>query len=115
MNWKFWQKKPAMASGGGRTLSPKLPGPKDLPQQVGRELVVVRNADPDYVWGLKCVSRPREDSKTRRDIRIYDPEKTASAGVRVRDYTSLDDQPSLVLFEGWYEKGSNAVSLQADG
>lgn len=109
MNWKFW-KKAGPEIGGGSAV--KLPGPKDLPQQVGRVIVVSHKEDPDRVWALKCVTKPQEGKKNTRDIRIYNPSKATESGVSVRDFHSLDNFPNLVLYEGYFEKGSNNVHLE---
>lgn len=98
MNWKFWQKNETAATG------PKLPRPKELSNAVGRYLVVNLKHDPDWVWRLKGVSKPRENSKVEFDIRIFDETIAAARGVMVKNYTSLDDHPDLVIFEGWYDK-----------
>ena len=108
MSWKFW-KKAEPGQGGGGT---KLPGPKDLPQQVGRQLVVVMGEDPDWVWNLRSVARPRAGAKNSFDIRVYSPAKAAEAGIAVGNYHSLDDHGELILFEGHYEKNVPTVHLE---
>ena len=106
MNWKFWQKGDATAAG------PKLPKPKELSNAVGRYLVVNLKHDPDWVWRLKGVSLPRENSKVAFDIRVFDENVCAAKGVVVKNYTSLDDHPELILFEGWYEKEDWKVEIR---
>ena len=108
MNWKFWQKKeiPAAVTGA------KLPKPKELSNAVGRYLVVNLKHDPDWVWRLKGVSRPRENSNAAFDIRIFDENVSSAKGIAIRDFTSLDAHQELVLFEGWYEKENWKVELR---
>ena len=56
MNWKFWKKddpEVAVTVDGA-----KLAKPKDIPEPVGRKMVVGMKMDPDLVWSLKYVSRP---------------------------------------------------------
>ena len=111
MGWKFWRtRETAAVPSGGKTK--KLDKPKDLPQEVGRYLVVEQGLDPDWVWSLKCVRKPRENSKTAFDIRIYSSESMAQHGVRVRDYDYLDNHMGLVLFAGWYDKITHSVQLE---
>jgi hypothetical protein len=104
MGWKFWQKED---QGGEK----KLPRPKDLPQEVGRHLVVSEGYDPDWVWSLKSVVKPRENSRTTMDIRIFSEEAASQKALAVKDYHSLDRHPDLVLFAGWYDRESRTVKM----
>jgi hypothetical protein len=106
MNWKFWQKQNAPGN-APRGLS----RPKDLPEFVGRHLVVDLKMDPDWVWALKAVSRRREDDKNIEDIKIFNPEAAEAAGVHVRDYHSLDASPDLVLGAGWINTKTHQLKL----
>lgn len=107
MKWKFWQK--GTAEGDGQS---KLPRPKDLPERVGRYLVVDLGMDPDQVWSLKAVTRPHVEVVSRRDIRIFNPASTDHAGLTIRNYDSLDMYQEMILFEGWYDKKSNQVEIK---
>ncbi|UCG63451.1 MAG: hypothetical protein JSW12_12205 [Deltaproteobacteria bacterium] len=51
MFWGFWKKKPAT---GARSNTEKLHRPQDIPQAVGRDLIVNMHKDPDWIWHLKC-------------------------------------------------------------
>ena len=108
MNLKFWKKTDPGQGGGGT----KLPGPKDLPQQIGRQLVVAMGEEPDWVWNLRSVVKPREGEKNVLDIRIYSPAKVAEAGIAIRNYHSLDEHAELVLYEGHYRKNAPTVHLE---
>lgn len=113
MHWKFWQRE---KTGGGttKTAGVKLPGPKDLPQQIGMYLVVNEKLDPDFVWALKWVVRPRPERARYFDFRIFDPAQADNAGLKVANYTSLDDHPVLVLFKGRYDKDAPNPQLDRD-
>ncbi len=111
MGWKFWQKSETAATpSGGKTQ--RLDKPRGLPQEVGRYLVVDQGLDPDWIWNLKCVKAPRENSKSASNIRIFSSETAAQHGVKVRDYDSLDNHMDLVLFAGWYDKETHSVQLE---
>lgn len=103
MNLKFWHRE---QSGGGtlNTAGVKLSKPKELPQQVGMYLVVHERLDPDWVWALKCVLRPRPERKRYFDFRVFDPIQANRAKIQVLDYHSLDVHPELILFQGKYDK-----------
>jgi hypothetical protein len=111
MDWKFWRKnETAAAPNGGKTQ--RLERPKDLPNDVGYHLVVKERLDPDWVWRLKCVKKPRENSKSTFDIRIFSSETSSQHGVQIRDYTSLDNHADLIIFAGWYDKNTGSVQLE---
>ena len=103
MQWKFWRRAPSN-SGGSETGGIKLPRPKELPSQIGMYLVVHEKLDPDWVWTLKCVLRPRPESKRYFDFRVFDPVSAHAASIQIVNYTSLDAHPELVLFKGRYDK-----------
>jgi len=111
MGWKFWQKNevPSAPSGG---KSQRLGKPREIPHEVGRHLVVDQNLDPDWVWSLKCVRKLRENSKSVYDIRIFKSETVAKHGVKVKDYSSLDNHMDLILFAGWYDKKTQSVQME---
>jgi hypothetical protein len=111
MGWKFWRKNDtATAASVGKAQ--KLARPRDLPQAVGRHLVVVEGLEPDWAWSLKCVIRSKDSLKNTFDIRIFSSETAAQHGVTVRDFTSLGNHIELVVFEGSYNKETGNVQLQ---
>jgi hypothetical protein len=105
MGWKFWQKNDASQDAG------ELPKPKDLPESVGRYLVVDLKMDPDYVWTLKAALRPRQENRDVRDFRIFSPSRADAAGVTIRNYNTLEAHPDLILHEGWMNKKTNQVKF----
>ena len=110
MNLKFWQKK--IDSAPDQPHQMKLSKPKEIPQRVGIHLIAQLKEDPDWVWDLRIVSRPRTTDKHTADVRIFDPREAASAGVVVKDYNSLENHPELILFSGSFNKTSGAVNIQ---
>ena len=107
MNWKFWKK-----SGSDEPGKPKKhPRPKELPDAVGRKLVVNLKIDPDEAWALRYVSRPSDIKPGTQDFRLFSPNRAAKAGLNVRDWFSLDDHSDLILYEGHYDRSSQTVDL----
>jgi hypothetical protein len=109
MNWKFWKKddpEVAVAVDGA-----KLAKPKDIPEPVGRKMVVGMKMDPDLVWSLKYVSRPSGERRSASEFRIFNPETARSRGVAVKNWTSLDALPDLILYSGNYEKSTNTIDI----
>jgi len=111
MMWGFWKKE---LGKGEQSKAPmqKLPKPKSIPEPVGRYLVVNLGKNPDWVWHLKGVVRSRQESKDSYDVRVFDEAKAGQARVIVRDYTSLDEHPELILYEGWFDKRSMKVEIE---
>ncbi|MEW6672806.1 MAG: hypothetical protein AB1427_13960 [Thermodesulfobacteriota bacterium] len=111
MSWKFWEKKQEGAAPEGAEVV-KYPGPKRIHESVGRYLVVRLQADPDWVWSLKEVERQRPESKSAFDVRVYDERQTAAKNVTIKNYTTLDAHPDLILYEGWFDKKSMKVQIE---
>jgi hypothetical protein len=110
MGWKFWERNETAAAPSTGN-SKKLEKPRELPQEVGRHLVAEQDLDPDWIWNLKCVRKPKESSKSAFNIRIFSPENVAQHNVKVSDFASLDNHMDLVIFDGWYDKENRTVKL----
>jgi len=106
----FWKKK--LAEEAKTAKGEKLPGPKDIAELAGRYLVVEMGKDPDWVWKLKSVVRQRPEGKKKFDVRVFDEAQAAAKKVTVKDYTSLDEHPDLILYEGWFDKESMKAQLE---
>lgn len=103
---KLWSKRKRTDSGPSA-----LPKPKEMPDRVGRFLVVNLKLDPDAVWNWKVVTLPADPPATASQIRIYSPEQALQSGITVRHFHSLDDHPELILYSGTFDKKAGAVSL----
>jgi hypothetical protein len=99
MNWKFWKK----------TGNDPLPKPKDLISDLGKYLVVNLQYDPDWVWQLKMVTDLPKDGTA--NFRVFDPAMAAMQGQSIKNYTSLDGQSGLILFDGWYRKQTREIQV----
>ena len=92
--FKFWEK-----SKSG------LPGPKTIPDAVGRVVVAKLGGDPDKTWTLQAVMRPKEGGdQDTFEVRVFDGAQAASHKIIVNDYNALTEHPELILYEGWYNK-----------
>ena len=99
MNWKFWKK----------TGTDPLPKPKELISDLGKYLVVNLQYDPDWVWQLKMVTDLPKDGTTC--FRVFDPATAAIQGKSIKNYTSLDGQAGLILFDGRYRKQTRELQV----
>jgi len=111
MNWKFWQKEKNGENSSG-TKEVKLAKPKDLPDRVGMHMVTQLKEDPDWVWNLKCVMRPKPDEKRAFEVRIFNPADAMRQGVVIKNFDSLDDHADLILFFGWFSKDTGLVKIE---
>lgn len=96
MNWLFWQSR---SNSGTNTF--RL---KEIPEPVGRYLVVKLGKDPDWVWTLKGVVQPREGRRGCFDVRVLDAAQALQKKAIISGYSSLDEHPDLILFEGWFDR-----------
>jgi len=98
----FWKRKQ------GNEGEEKLPRPGGIPDLAGRYMVVEEKKDPDWVWRLKGVVCPAE-KKNAFYCRVFDEAQVTQAGLKIKDWTSLDDHPDLILWEGYFDKETNIV------
>ena len=109
MNWNFWKKESpneSVAANGS-----KLFKPKEVPEPVGRKMVTGMKLDPDLVWSLKYVSRPMGERRNASEFRIFNPETAHQKGIAIKNWTSLDDLPDLILYSGYYDKSANSIEI----
>lgn len=100
----FWGKKSEKEEG-------KQSGPKEIRGPVQNYLVAERKMDPTLVKLLKAVEH-KGTAGARFDIRIFDDSEALAKKVQVKDYTSLDEHPDLILYEGWFDEGTKQVNLE---
>jgi hypothetical protein len=86
----------------------KLSRPIAIPALVRKHLTAERKMDPDLVQLLMAVVR---ESANRRDIRIFDKSEAEAKKVLVKDYTTFDEHPDLIIYEGSFADDSKRVEL----
>jgi len=111
MFWEKWKKKPASGE-PSKPKTEKLPGPRSIEELVGRHMIVDLKLDPDWIWQLRSVVRRRTGGPHRFDFRVFSGTQVAAKKMEVKDYTSLDDYPDLILYQGWFDKVSMEVHFE---
>lgn len=56
------------------------------------------------MWSFKSVERKKPQGHKLFDVRIFSEATAATRRIKVKDYTTLDAYPELILFEGWVDK-----------
>ena len=88
-------------------------GFQDIPSWAYVYLTTTLKVPPENLTGLRSVQKiGLWDGKWVSFIRIYDP-RTSEESSLVKDFTSLDQHPELVLYEGYIEERSDRVFLQS--
>ncbi len=100
----FWGKKSAKEEG-------KLLGPREIPGLVQNYLVTERKMSPDLVKLLRALESKGTTGGTV-NIRVFDESEAIAKKVQVKDYTSLDELPDLIIYEGWFDEGAKQVKLE---
>jgi hypothetical protein len=106
----LWKKK-AVLEKPPQTKVEKLPGPRPIPGLVEKRLIADYKMDPDLVNIFKAVVRRSPKAGKAFDCRIFDESEAEASAVQIKDYTSLDRHPELILYEGWFDEGSKHVEL----
>jgi len=101
----FWDKKSSKEED-------KLRGPGGIPELVQKHLVAERKMDPDLVKLLKALVRKSATGETEFNIRVFDESEALAKKVQVKDYTTLDEYPDLIIYDGQFDRGSKQVNLE---
>ena len=100
----FWGKKSAKEDG-------KLSGLKEIPEVVQKYLIAEKKMAPDLVKLLRGVER-KSTNGAGLNIRVFDQSEAIAKKVDIKDYTSLDTSPDLILYEGFFDEGAKQVKLE---
>jgi len=102
----FWRKK------SEKEEEKRLSGPKDIPGLVQNYLVGERKMDAGIVKLLKAVVDKSATEGKAYNIRIFDESEALAKKVQVKDYTSLDERPDLIIYEGLFDEAAKQVKLE---
>ncbi len=111
----FWKKKEEATPSTVTPAAAKaetLPEPEKIPDMVRRYLVDDLKMDVVWVCDLKTVMRKRAGGNPGYDIRVYDALEMSDKKVKVRDYTSLEGRPDLIVYEGWFDRQTKQIELK---
>jgi hypothetical protein len=90
----------------------KLPGPKLIPEPVQKHLTKEYKIDPELTQIFKSVMRRKNEGEREFDVRIFDDSACLAQKVQVKDYTTLDTHPDLVLYEGSFDETGKRIELK---
>jgi hypothetical protein len=104
----FWGKK----SANEEEKKGKLSGQRAIPGLVQNYLIAERKMDPDLVKLLKAVEHKSTTGEATVNIRVFDNSEAIARKVQVKDYTSLNECPDLIIYEGWFDEGTKQLKLE---
>lgn len=90
----------------------KLGGPKPISPVVEKYITTEYKMDPDLAKLLKTVTRRSSTEAAGLNIRLFDESEAIAKKVQVKNYTSLDEHPDLIIYEGWFDEKSKRVKLE---
>ena len=90
----------------------KLSGPRSIPEPVKKHLINVNKLDAELVEIFQAVMRRRPDNEKVFAIRIFDDSACMAEKVMVKDFTTLDNDPELILYEGWFDETTKQTELE---
>lgn len=89
-----------------------LLGAKEIPAIVQNYLVTEKKMDPDLVKLLEALVYKSNSGEKAFNIRIFDEADAVANKVQIKNYTTMDQHPNLILYEGLYDEGSKYVKLE---
>jgi hypothetical protein len=103
---------PAKQDKVAKSKTEKLPGPRGIPDFVGKYLTAERKMDPNLVPIYKMLVRKRPQTERTFDCRVFDMAEAEASNTLIKDYTSLDKHQELIIYEGWFDEASKRVDLE---
>ncbi|MBI2853553.1 MAG: hypothetical protein HYX87_01355 [Chloroflexi bacterium] len=87
-------------------------GPGEIPAPVQHYLISEKKMDAELVPLLRSVVGT--DGEAGRRMRIFDQADALARQIDIKDYSSLDQHPELVLYEGWFDDRSNSKDVKLE-
>ena len=85
--------------------------PGDIPLPVNMYMVTRLNIDPDHLSQLKCVQQVGfVGNAIALLFRIFDA-NTVPPSVKIHNFTSLDQHPELIIYEGHIDLISESIHV----
>jgi hypothetical protein len=97
----------------GNTLSES--SPINIPGFIGKPMVQELQKLPqtcDHWVKYKAVVRKQEGKSDTYDMRVYDEWEANKKCLKVSTYASLDANPELIQFTGWFDSKTKAVKIK---
>ncbi len=85
------------------------------PAAVGRKLVELMQKMPhasDHWVRLKAIMRLQEGKTSVYDVRVFDEYDADQKKVKITNWASLDQNPDLVQYDGWYDTKSKKAEMK---
>ncbi len=89
----------------------KMPGPSAIPETVQKYLASDKKVDATLASLLRSVILRGSDGPSAYKIRIYDESDAIARKVDIKNYSSLDEHPDVILFEGSVNEVAKQVNL----
>jgi hypothetical protein len=91
--------------------SPKLQGPRDIPETVKKYVSSAQMIDPGMLPFLKAVVKNREKVDKVSDIYIFDPSEAEARQLQVKNYDTIKENPDMIIAEGWFNDAEKKAEL----
>lgn len=101
----------ALQPKAGKTKVEKLPGMRPIPGLVGKYLTAEYKMDADLIQLLKAVVLRVPQTEKTFKCRIFDQSEAEAKEIQIKDYTSLDNYPDLILYEGQFDEETKRVEM----
>jgi hypothetical protein len=97
----------------GNNKAGKLPGPSDIPTLVKEYLLREKKLPPNAAEYLKAVVKKdlADNKKKAFFIRIFDEADSEASRISIKDYSTLEAHPGLIIFDGIFDETSKKVDL----
>jgi len=94
------------------TRTARLSRPMDIPEVLQKQLQVKWSLDPEWTKFLKMATRPNGKGPKVQDFRIFDDSDAIARKIQVKDYTSLDEHPTVILYSGWFDEATKQCEIE---
>jgi hypothetical protein len=88
-----------------------LSGPKKISGIVEKYLASNYKWNPELMGIINMVLQKNPKAEKAYNCRIFDLSEAEARGIKVKDFSSLEGNLDLILYEGWFDETSKQVEL----
>ena len=85
---------------------------RTLYKVIGSEWDKIPQSESDHWVKYMAVMRPQKEGGDVCDVRVFDEWSAQQNKISILNYGSLDNQPDMILFEGWFDRKSKKGDIK---
>jgi hypothetical protein len=84
--------------------------PQNAPEPIVKYLITNLKLNTSWAYNLKSVMKPGQENGIM-DFRLYNDADVRAKNLKIKDFDTFNDHPTMLLFEGNYDPKNQNVQI----